>query len=69
MNNEKEMYYQLSDNADLGGLYLASINDVMQHIEMDLGDTHPSDRENVQYTISVVYMTEDEFANLPEYEG
>jgi len=66
---EKQMYYCLSDNADLGGLYLNSMREVSEHIEMDLGDIEPSDRENVVYTISIVFMTEDEFGNLPEYEG
>lgn len=69
MEQEKEIYYCLSDNADLGGLYLASMREVSEHIEMDLGDIHPSERENVQYTITPVLMTAEEFANLPEYEG
>ena len=66
---EKEMYYCLSDNADLGGLYLPNMTEVMNHIEMDLGDIEPSDRENVEYKITVVFMTQNEFDNLPEYEG
>jgi len=69
MENEKDMYYCLSDNADLGGLYLASMREVSEHIEMDLGDIEPSDRENVEYKISIVFMTEEEFSNLPEYNG
>lgn len=59
----------LSDNADLGGLYLASMREVSEHIEMDLGDIEPSDRENVQYTVTPVFMTQTEFNNLPEYNG
>jgi len=66
---EKEIYYLLSDNADLGGLYLRSMREVSEHIEMDLGDIDPADREKVQYIITPVLMTEDEFNNLPEYEG
>lgn len=69
MNEEKQMYYCLSDNADLGGLYLSSMREVSEHIEMDLGDIQPSDRENVQYTITPIFMTEEDFDNLPEYEG
>lgn len=68
-SEEKEMYYCLSDNADLNGLYLSSMREVSEHIEMDLGDIEPSDRENVQYTITPVYLTQTEFDNLPEYEG
>lgn len=43
--------------------------EVSEHIEMDLCDIHPQDRENVSYTIEVVIMTQDEFDSLPEYEG
>lgn len=68
-SEEKEIYYKLSDNADLNGLYLASMREVSEHIEMDLGDIHLSDIENVQYTITPVYMTKEEFDNLPEYDG
>ena len=66
---EKELYFKLSDNADLGGLYLRNMQEVSEHIEMDLGDIQLEDRENVEYTIQPVLMTEDEFNNLPEYEG
>lgn len=66
---EKELYYKLSDNADLGELHLRSLQEVIQHIDMDLGDIHPKERESVFYTIQPVYMTEDEFNNLPEYDG
>ena len=66
---ERELYYKLSDNADLNGLYLASMREVTEHIEMDLGDIHPDERDKVSYTIEIVFLTEDEFNNLPEYEG
>lgn len=63
---EKELYFKLSDNADLNGLYLPTMREVSEHIETDLGDIHPSERENVSYTIEIVMMTEDEFNNLPK---
>lgn len=65
---EKELYLILSDNADCT-IYLRNMREVSEHIDNDLGDIHPQERENVQYTITPVYMTEDEFNNLPEYEG
>lgn len=65
---EKELYLILSDNADCT-IYLRNMHEVSEHIEMDLDDIHPQDRENVQYTIAPVYMTEEEFNSLPEYEG
>lgn len=66
---EKEIYYKLSDNADLNGLYLRNIREVNEHIEMDLGDMKPNEREDVEYTIQPVLMTEEDFNNLPEWEG
>lgn len=63
------MYFKLSDNADLSGLYLRNMGEVTEHIVMDLGDIHPDERESVVYTIEIVMMTEDEFDNLPEYDG
>jgi hypothetical protein len=66
---EKQLYYRLSDNADLNELYLSSMREVAEHIDMDLGDIEPSDRDKVSYTISPVYMTEEEYNNLPEYHG
>jgi len=69
VEEENEMYYCLSDNGDLNGLYLASMREVSEHVEMDLCDVEPLDRHKVQYTITPVFMTETEFNNLPEYEG
>ena len=43
--------------------------EVRDVIEADLGDMHPNDVEDVEYTIKPVYMTEEEFNNLPEWEG
>lgn len=65
---EKELYYYLSDNADIG-VYLKTLREVMDVIEADFGDIQPSDREDVEYTIKPVYMTEYEFNELPEWEG
>lgn len=63
------MYFRLSDNADLNGLYLANMTEVTEHILNDIGDVHPNEVEQLEYTIQPVFMTEDEFNNLPEYEG
>jgi len=65
---EKEIFYSLSDNADLGGLILANLDEVKNHILNDIGDIHPNEVEQVVYTIRPVLMTQDEFDNLPEYQ-
>lgn len=66
---EKQMYFRLSDNADLNRLYLANMTEVTEHILNDIGDVHPNEIDQLEYTIQPVFMTEDEFNNLPAYEG
>lgn len=66
---EKQMYFRLSDNADLNGLYLANMTEVTEHILNDIRDVHLNEIDQLEYTIQPVFMTEDEFNNLPEYEG
>lgn len=65
---EKEIFYSLSDNADLGGLILANLDAVKEYILNDVGDVHPNEVEQLEYTIRPVLMTQDEFDNLKEYE-
>lgn len=65
---EKEIFYSLSDNADLAGLVLANLDAVKEYILNDVGDVHPSEVKELEYTIRPVLMTQDEFDNLKEYE-
>lgn len=66
---EKEIYFVLSDNADLNGLYLPNMQAVTEHILNDIGDMHPNEVEQLQYQINIVRLTQDEYDNLPEYDG
>lgn len=66
---EKEVYFCLSDNGDLNGLHLANMDEVKEHILNDIGDVHPDEVDQLVYTIKIVKMTEDEYNNLPEYNG
>ena len=65
---QKEIFYNLSDNADLSNLTLHDLDAVKEYIETDMGNIDPEDREKVVYTITPVLMTQDEFDNLPEYQ-
>lgn len=65
---EKEIFYNLSDNADLSNLTLANLDDVKEYILNDIGNIPPNEREAVEYTIRPILMTQDEFDNLPEYQ-
>lgn len=65
---EKEIFYNLSDNADLDSLTLANLDHVKEYILNDIGNIEPEDRENIVYMIRPVLMTQDEFDNLPEYD-
>lgn len=66
---EKEVYFCLSDNSDLNGLYLANMDEVKEYILNDIGDVHPDEVDQLVYTIKIVKMTEDEYNDLPEYNG
>lgn len=64
----KELFFKLSDNADLQDYHLPNLNEIRDYIETDLGNMHPDERELVVYTIQPVLMTQEEFDNLPEYQ-
>ena len=65
---EKEIFFALSDNADLSNLYLENLDQVKEYILNDIGDIHPNEVEDVVYTIKPIRMTQQEFDNLPEYQ-
>lgn len=65
---EKEIFYNLSDNADLSNLTLVNLDSVKEYILNDIGNIHPNEVRDVVYTICPVFMTQDEFYNLPEYQ-
>lgn len=62
------MYYVLSDNYDLSNLYLPDLDAVKEFINGEIGNAVTEDLKQQEWTLRPVFMTEDEFANLPEYE-
>lgn len=63
---KKKLYYYLSDNADLS-VYLKSTLEVMDVIDAELFDMADEEKEEAEYTIKPVYMTEEEFNEIPEW--
>lgn len=64
---EKKLYFQLSDGADYSGVTM-DLSGVTTWIEGD-ADNYKEDEEDMpEYTITPVWMTEEEFDNLPEAE-
>lgn len=63
---EKKLYYQLSDGADYSGVTM-ELSGIMAWIDGDKTNYKEGD-EMPEYTITPVWMTEEEFDNLHEAE-
>lgn len=63
---EKKLYYQLSDGGDYEGVTM-ELSGIMSWIEGDQDNCKEGD-DMPEYTITPVWMTEEEFNNLPEAE-
>lgn len=62
---KKKLYYQLSDNADTSHVTMA-LSGCMSWIDGDMDGVSEEDSKEFEYTITPIWMTEDEFNNLPE---
>lgn len=60
---EKKLYFTLSDNGEISGITM-TLDGCMEWIK---NDEH-TEGDNVEYTITPVWMTEEEFNNMPEAE-
>jgi hypothetical protein len=60
---EKKLYFKLSDNGDVSNVVLA-LDGCMEWIKND----EFLEGDDVEYTLVPVWMTEEEFDNLPEAE-
>jgi len=59
----KKLYYQLEDNDCISCIF-PNMEDVKDYIECDMTDMNEDDE--VVYTITPVWLTEEEFSQLPE---
>lgn len=66
---EKKLYYQLSDNADVSKIVMG-LSGAMTWIEEDMKEfpEGTSEDEMPEYTITPLWLTDEEFDNLPESE-
>lgn len=65
---EKKMFFKLtSDARDISGCFFPELSGATAWIEGELDEIKESDGET-DYTITVVWMTQEEFENMPEYE-
>lgn len=62
----KKLYYQLSDGGDYWNVTM-ELSGIMAWIEGDQDNCKEGD-DMPEYTITPVWMTEEEFNNLPEAE-
>ena len=62
---DKKLYFKFSDNQDVSGVTM-SLDGCMAWIHADLEGVPVEDISEFEYTITPVYMTEEEFRNLPE---
>jgi hypothetical protein len=61
----KKIWYQLSDNFDVSGVVM-DITGVSAWIEGDMADLKPGEEIEKEYTIVPIWLTDEEFENLPE---
>jgi len=64
---EKKLFYNLSDNNDLSG-YILELDGAMEHIKNESAEMSPEDLKQHEWTIIPVFMTQEEFEALPEYQ-
>ena len=65
MENEKKLYWQLSDNGDVSNVTL-TLEAAFEWIKNEVESVIPSDSENYEYTLNPVWLTDEEFEALPE---
>jgi hypothetical protein len=67
---EKKLYFKLSDSGDVGNVVLA-LDGCMEWIKNDTDNYNHEimeEKDFPEYTLVPVWMTEEEFDNLPEAE-
>lgn len=62
---EKKLYYKFSDGGDYSNVIM-ELSGVMAWIEGDQSNFEEGDDDVPEYTITPVWMTEEEFNNIPE---
>lgn len=63
--SEKKLYFQLSDGVDVSNITM-ELSGVMEWINGDIEYSKECGDEIKEYTLSPVWLTDDEYNNLPE---
>jgi hypothetical protein len=64
---DKKLYYQLSDGGDYSGVTM-ELSGIMSWIEGDQENCAEGNEDMLEYTITPIWLTDEEFNNLPEAE-
>lgn len=66
---EKKKFFKLtSDARDISGCIFPDLSGATEWINAEL-DELTDQTEETDYTITIIWMTQEEFENTPEYEG
>lgn len=67
MNTGKKLYYQFSDNQDVSKVIM-SLEDCKNWIESEMQNSSENDDYPMEFTITPIWLTDEEIEQLPEYE-
>lgn len=62
---EKKLYYQLSDTHDVS-MIVMDLSGCMEWIKSDMDGVSEEDSKEFEYTLTPIFLTDEEFENLPE---
>ena len=62
---EKKLYFKLSDGVDASNIVM-DLSGCMEWIKGDVDGVAEEDSEDYEYTLVPVWLTDEEFNNLPE---
>lgn len=62
---EKKLYFKFSDNADVCEA-VTDLSGAMKWIESDISEHTEFEVEEIQYTLTPIWLTDEEFNNLGE---
>lgn len=62
---DKKLYYQLSDGFDVSNITM-DLDGCMEWIKNDMAEKKETDADEIEYTITPIWLTDAEYENLPE---
>lgn len=65
---EKKMYWRIESNEDTS-VTVVDLPTCQTIIEADIDGRPQNELEELQFTITPIFLTDEEYENLPEWEG